>query len=261
MRLNLVACVWERRRNGMLAALSDNAAAGARTTPAASSAAPQQQRRSDDVLQLLAKLAIKHDRQIQEVADRSTFAVVAQDKDIKKALLNERKKWTDAMPKERGVPHPCGHSQRTVVWARMVATLQAQADQPSFQANPEAKKALEYLIKMEPKMVDKNIFRLKPKYAQPHVDEDRAWVGDIVVGVAAENQFREALFEISGFDVRFKGIKVAPARTEDGPLVRELEKWIKGGGKGGGRGGGKGWESMEVEAEGRARKTRRGDQR
>ena len=114
MRLNLADCAWAKQPYAMLAALTDNASTGAARQPAASSAAPTQ-RKSDDVLQLLAKLAIKHDRQIQEVADRSTFAVVAQDKDIKKALLDERKKWTDAMPRERGVPHPCGHSQRTVV--------------------------------------------------------------------------------------------------------------------------------------------------
>ena len=111
-------------------------------------------------------------------------------------------------------------------------------------------------MSMQPQDVDQNIFRLKPRYQTPHQDAARAWTWLLVVGVAASVAFREAIALLARFDVKFKGLVLAPARTEDGPIIKEIEKWLRNGRSDRGAEG-DGEAGMDEEETARGRRRRR----
>ena len=50
----------------------------------------------------------------------------------------------------------------------------------------------------------------------------------MVVASTTSEAFRQAIHEVALFENKFDGITVAPQKTEDGPLVKELQAWLKG---------------------------------
>ena len=177
----------------------------------------QRQRSSQpqDIVSLLARLAVRHDRQIGELTDQTTFAIIIRDKAFKEAVLAERRHW--------GSPHPSGSSQRVVVWARMLVQLEAGLEQKT--GHPQT--ALQFLKSMSPAVVEHSIFRLKPKFNEPHADEQRPWVWFLSVGVTASQQFREALAFLAAYDTKFSNCAVAPSKSQDGPLIDAIQGWLK----------------------------------
>ena len=83
---------------------------------------------------------------------------------------------------------------------------------------------------MGPKDVDQCVFRYKSPHATPHQDAKRPWIWQMVVACTATEKFRLAINAISQFEAKFPGITVAPQKTEDGPLAKDIGAWLKGGG-------------------------------
>ena len=91
----------------------------------------QRQRSSQpqDIVSLLARLAVRHDKQIGELTDQTTFAIIIREKTFKEAVLAERRQWQNQRSNEANCPNPSGSSQRVVVWARMLVQLEAGLEQ------------------------------------------------------------------------------------------------------------------------------------
>jgi hypothetical protein len=216
----------------------DRVLAAANASSAAPAAASKggsgfdEKRQSPSIVKALVLLAVRHDRALAELADRSSYVLIIRSPEAKKALLDQREIWRKAKPKEAGVPHPCGFSQRVVLWARICQMLQDGLEGEAAAVTHKQCIACAELKAMEPDSVSHSVFRLRPKHDMPHKDDDRAWVWQIVVGITASQNFRDLLAYVSAFDCKFKGVVVAPAKTEDGPLVKELLKWLKAGGGG-----------------------------
>ena len=164
----------------------------------------QRASQSQDIVSLLARLAVRHDRQIGELTDQSAFAII-REKTFKDAVLAERRQWQQQRPSEASSPHPSGSSQRVVVWARMLVQLEAGLEQKT--GHPQT--ALQFLKSMSPAVVEHSIFRLKPKFNEPHADEQRPWVWLLSVGITASQQFREALAFLAANDTKFSNCAVA----------------------------------------------------
>jgi hypothetical protein len=151
--------------------------------------------------------------------------------------LEEQRKWRLQAPKEKGVPHPTGVSQRVMCWARMTVILKEGADGETTKPETPEGKALAYLLAAQPREVETSLFRLRPKFATPHQDPERAWVWEGMLAESAAPAFREAIGVLTAFSVRFKGVNLAPQRSQDGPITMEIQTWLqKGGGKGGSKG-------------------------
>ena len=165
----------------------------------------QRSSQSQDIVSLLARLAVRHDRQIGELTDQSAFAIIIREKTFKDAVLAERRQWQQQRPSEASPPHPSGSSQRVVVWARMLVQLEAGLEQKT--GHPQT--ASQFPKSMSPTVVEHSIFRLKPKFNEPHADEQRPWVWLLSVGIAAPQQFREALACLAAYDTKFSNCAVA----------------------------------------------------
>ena len=126
-------------------------------------------------------------------------------------------------PNEANSPHPSASSQRVVVWARMLVQLEAGLEQKT--GHPQT--ALQFLKSMSPAVVEHSIFRLKPKFNEPHADEQRPWVWLLSVGVTASQQFREALAFLAAYDTKFSNCAVAPSKSQDGPIIEAIQGWLK----------------------------------
>ena len=185
----------------------------------------QRQRSSQpqDIVSLFARLAVRHDRQIGELTDQSAFAIIIREKTFKDAVLAERRQWQQQRPSEASSPHPSCSSQRVVVWARMLVQLQAGLEQKA--GHPQT--ALQFLKSMSPAVVEHSIFRLKPKFNEPHADEQRPWVWLLSVGIAASQQFREALASLAAYDTKFSNCAVAPSKSQNGSIIDAIQGWLK----------------------------------
>ena len=183
----------------------------------------QRSSQPQDIVSLLARLAVRHDRQIGELTDQTTFAIIIRDRTFKEAVLAERRQWQQHRPNEANSPHPSGSSQRVVVWAPMLVQLEAGLEQKT--GHPQT--ALQILKSMSPAVVEHSIFRLKPKFNEPHADEQRPWVWLLSVGVTASQQFREALAFLAAYDTKFSNCAVAPSKSQDGPLIDAIQGWLK----------------------------------
>ena len=181
----------------------------------------QRQRSSQpqDIVSLLARLAVRHDRQIGELTDQTTFAIIIREKTFKEAVLAERRQWQQQRPNEANSLHPSGSSQRVVVWARMLVQLEAGLEQET--GHPQT--ALQFLKSMSPAVVEHSIFRLKPKFNEPHSDEQRPWVWLLSVGVTASQQFREALAFLAAYDKTVH----SSMRSRDGSKRAPLKQTLK----------------------------------
>ena len=126
-------------------------------------------------------------------------------------------------PSEASSPHPSGSSQRVVVWARMLVQLEAGLEQKT--GHPQT--ALQFLKSMSPAVVEHSIFRLKPKFNEPHADEQRPWVWLLSVGITASQQFREALAFLAAYDTKFSNCAVASSKSQDGPIIDSIQVWLK----------------------------------
>ena len=183
----------------------------------------QRASQSQDIVSLLARLAVRHDRQIGELTDQSAFAIIICEKTFKDAVLAERRQWQQQRPSEASSPHPSGSSQRVVVWARMLVQLEAGLEQKT--GHPQ--RALQFLKSVSPAVVEHSVFPLKPKFNEPHADEQRPWVWLLSVGIRASQQFREALAFLAASDTKFSNCAVAPSKTQDGPIVDSIQGWLK----------------------------------
>jgi hypothetical protein len=99
------------------------------------------------------------------------------------------------------------------------------------------------LAKMEVPSLEKSIFKFQPKHNSFLEDETRAWAWYLVLGPTADQQFKDAIFTVAQFGVNFtNSMVVCPAKSQDGPLAKEVAKWItaNGGGKEGKKGKGRG---------------------
>ena len=57
----------------------------------------------------------------------------------------------------------------------------------------------------------------------------------------ANQDFRDRWHTLSGYELKLDNINIAPARSTDGPITKQIAEWLgKGDGKGYGRGKGKG---------------------
>ena len=180
----------------------------------------QRQRSSQpqDIVSLLARVAVRHDRQNGELTDQTTFAIIIREKTFKEAVLAERRQWQQQRPNEANSPHPSGSSQRVVVWARMLVQLEAGLEQEM--EHPQT--ALQFLKSMSPAVVEHSM-----KFNEPHADEQRPWVWLLSVGVTALQQFREALAFLAAYDTKFSNCAVAPSKSQDGPLIDAIQGWLK----------------------------------
>ena len=88
---------------------------------------------------------------------------------------------------------------------------------------PNAGTALQFLKSMSPAVVEHSIFRLKPKFNEPHADEQRPWVWLFSVGIAAPQQFGEALAYLTAYDTKLSNCAVAPSKTQDGPIIDSIQ--------------------------------------
>ncbi|CAK0788198.1 unnamed protein product [Prorocentrum cordatum] len=212
----------------MAQALLDGAAAAGASQPApALQARPGA--RPGGVQRAMAQLLVAHDRAIAELADRSTIAVVLKDPAVKDQVVKQRKEWRDAKPSD-GSPHPAGCSQRVILFARMVVTMKDTYKQKGdgSQHDARVKTALDYLNNMDGPAIERSVFRLKPKHLDPHADPTRPWVWYLVVAMAAPQEFRDALVIAAAYETKYDNLTVAPAKTEDGPLVKYLVDWLAG---------------------------------
>jgi len=178
------------------------------------------------IMKILGQLVLSHERQIADLADRSTVALLLNKAEFKKSVADERKSWHDAYV-DKTAGHPCGHSQRVVVWARFLDILK-KSTTDATKADAKATQALEFLTALQPGEAETSIFRLKPKHATYLEDEGRAWVRFLVIGVGASDKFRAAMLELMRFEIKFDGCSVRQGRTQDGPLAKELSKWLRG---------------------------------
>ncbi|CAK0895742.1 unnamed protein product [Prorocentrum cordatum] len=177
---------------------------------------------------LIGRMVLSHERQIAELADRSTVALLLETGGLKAAIAGERAKWQEAYAAvDKKGPHPCGHSQRVVVWARFIRTLIDSATETT-KADKAAMDAMEYRSKLDPAVVAKSVFRLKPKHKTYLEEDGRAWVWFLVIGVAAPVAFRDTIYELTRFEVKYDGLSVRQGKTQDGPLAKELAAWLKG---------------------------------
>ena len=80
---------------------------------------------------------------------------------------------------------------------------------------------------LTPAVVEHSIFRLKLKFNEPHADEQRPWVWLLSVGIAAPQQFREALACLAAYDTKFSNCAVAPSKTQGGPIIDSIQGWLK----------------------------------
>jgi hypothetical protein len=181
--------------------------------------------RVDEIVRMLAQLAVTHDRKIAELADRSTMVWIVKEPEMKDAVLAAQKRWQDGVPKERGTPHPMGCSQRTLIYALLLSEAKKRLDMPAGAPATRAGQAVQALLDLQKEVVEASVFRLKPKHKSPVLDKPWVWI--MVVGVGAPPAFREALSALSEFDTKFKGLVVAPQRTEDGFITKELSKWLQ----------------------------------
>ena len=212
----------------------------------------------DEILTMLARLAVNHDRRIAELADRSTVVIILKDKPLKGAVLAERDRWQGGVPEDKGQPHPLGCSQRVLVMARLLAEMRERLDMEAGSPGRQAAEdAIGRMLKLQPVEMEACVFRLRPKFKTPHAEEGRPWVWTLVVGVAATAEFRSDIMKLAEFNTKYKGMNVAPQRTEDGFIVKELKTWLQGRG-GGSSGDREGNEEEDDGDEGPGRKRGRG---
>ncbi len=192
---------------------------------------------TNDIIGTLARLALAHDRQLQELADRSTFIVAVKKLEDKKYVASFLEKWQKAKPSETGKPHPFGCSQRATVFTSLIKLFSdnlskveaaGTENEEKSAANRAAGEAFKHLQTLTIPDIVQSVFRLKPKYPKYLEEDNRAWIWLLVIGVAAPAHFREAMVTLGNFHCTFeKNLVMAPSRSQDGPLAKDLAKWIK----------------------------------
>ena len=49
----------------------------------------------------------------------------------------------------------------------------------------------------------------------------------MVIGVAAPVALRDAIYELTRYEVKYTGLSGRQGKTQDGPLAKELAAWLK----------------------------------
>lgn len=192
------------------------------------------------IVNLLARLAVAHDRSIQELFDCHCLALIVNGQDAQSQLLAARDQWRTQRPEVQGQPHPCGSSQRVIMYAVLLLQIKAAIEKlPAGEQKTAAMSAVGKLNVLQGPDIEANVFRLKPRHDTPHAEGNRAWVWFLMFSSFANQEFKDGWRTLCAYDLKLDSINVAPARSQDGPITKQIVEWL-GGGKGGGGGKGKG---------------------
>ncbi|CAK0901540.1 unnamed protein product [Prorocentrum cordatum] len=199
----------------------------------------------DEVVNLIGRIVIRHDRSLQMLQDLNSVSVLVFHTGPKDKVSAVRKDWRDKKP-ETG-PHPCGHSLRAMIWASLitelktahsahVSTLKAPpVEQPVIDKALAQGRALEELSKQVLSDIETAFFRIQPKFEDPLPEEDPAWVWTLTLSRQAPVEFIKLLAQVADFGSKSKAIRLVHSRSEDGPQIQQLQASV---GKGKGKGGG-----------------------
>lgn len=225
-----------------LAALASAATAPPDTamTPApAESSGPKDLESQSSLNNAFARLLVTHDRDMQELKDLNSVVFLVYGKAEKAECARVRKQWQDLKP-ESG-PHPCGFPQRTLMWATLIKMLyEAYEAMPAPEADSvedRAKKAIFSLTQLPMPDAADMIFRLKPKHKDALDDDKRPWAWTLMLARGAKEETVQQLVAALAFGKKPKSITLLPQKSQDGPLVKSLTKFLQKGG-GGQRGAG-----------------------
>ena len=197
---------------------------------------PQQQQQAappprtlEDVVLLLGRLAITHDRELQDVKDMVDFVVVIRAEEINHSTRAIRAHWQTQRPAEG--PHPLG-SQRSVVFASLCdAVRQAVSGEALTDQNIRTKihEAVAELMQSTTQRVDACIQRMTCRFKEPA--PGKPWIWTLRMSLHADEKFSVAVRTLADFSVseamRPKGISIQPSRNKDGPTVKALEAWVQ----------------------------------
>ena len=88
--------------------------------------------------------------------------------------------------------------------------------------------------------VKEGIFRLntKPGHYDPLDDEKRPWVWNITVSRSISRDMQNHLNKLCEFTEKPKFIKVMPHKSEDGPIIKQLQDYLQKNGSNSGSSGG-----------------------
>jgi hypothetical protein len=198
----------------------------------------------DEITRMLARLVVSHDRSLQELWDQNEVVVVLKAPAAVEAVRATRDAWRAQRPPrpDEGFPaagHPSGSSQRAVVFAQLAVLIgEAVAAMPPGAGKEPATAASRALLALDAAGIDRNAFRLKPRFDEPR--DDRPWTWTMAYSVHAEVQFKEAFRVLGAFETKLENLIVAPARSQDGGLTRGIVEWLGREGRGGRGGGGQG---------------------
>ena len=226
------------------------------------------------IVALMAKLLVSHERQIEDLQDRCSYVFIMRDAEIKRLVLAERQKWVDAAPEDRKVPHPSGASRRVMVWARLIIELGKAAKKQKEKEEAAAKaagkteetscalkwattmEAITHLESLGGDIIETAVFRLQAVHREPHTDETRPWIWKMVLSAAADPKFVTAIAHLAKFDVKIEGIQVAPSNTKDGPIATAIGDWLKASGHNKGKGRGRGRKGGSTDEGGSGKRQR-----
>jgi hypothetical protein len=182
------------------------------------------------VVAALARLALQHERDIQDVKDLHDYIILVRGQDLKQRLDQAKQQWTQDKP-EAG-PHPKG-SQRALLFAVIGVGLHRLLTQAADVPGP-VMQAMQFLITQGAEQLDRNIFRLQSRHRTP-VD-DMPWVWQLTVSPNSSADFREAIYLLTHCHqlhsiLKEAAVEMQPPRSgpRSGPLVQQLQAFLQGG--------------------------------
>ena len=203
-----------------------------------------------DIVQLLAKLAVTHDRQTQQNEASNSALFLLWDLAIKERVTHVADSWRAAAPaKKDGGPssaHPLGCSMRAVVHAllldearKLLQSLEKGLPSGSssnsgnqYQASlAQFAEAVSSLAALPTKAVEEGLLRLKPLHRTYLDTADRPWLWTMHFGYQTKQDvLADAWITIARVLNSFRdlpswqkpSLEVRIPKVQDGPIVKEL---------------------------------------